>query len=156
MPLLGDSAIQVQGFSWIIYDVWQFMKVNSESSQALVDIHTRKALLPLVGWNHLRGLESLFTRGIWFWRKFPPGVVTITGSLSHSRKNTQLSSSVKPYWPYFELYFSWWMMESGGTNLESLDLSCGRLFLRQRLRRETNGGIWLKSIPLSFLNERWS
>lgn len=28
MPLLSDSAIQVQGFSWIMHDIWQFMKVS--------------------------------------------------------------------------------------------------------------------------------
>jgi len=97
MPLLGDSAIQVQGFSWIMHDIWQFMKVSVNphhylSSKIFTHTYTHTkhyyhwwGEIILGGWRvySLVGFDSDGT--------FHSEVVTITGSLSHPRKNIYLA-----------------------------------------------------------------
>ena len=117
---LGSCTTSGSSWRW----VWIHMLFQ------LKDIHTHthtKALLSLVGWNHLRRLESLFTRRIWLWRKFSPGVVTITGSLSHPRKNARARAHI---WLCDEMLYTdfilnytldggWWEVEGQTWNHRS-------------------------------------
>lgn len=55
VSLLGDSAIRAEGFSWIMYDVPQFMSVSCCFLFASLNQHSYQhfeALLSLVGGNH--------------------------------------------------------------------------------------------------------
>jgi len=131
-----------------MYDIWQFMKVRCESSLSFffsfedifIHAHTTKHYYHWWGEIILGGWRVYSLLGFDSDGNFHPEWLQSPDRFLIPVRNTWLFA-MKCRYTDLDYTLRWWMIGSGGMGLDSSELLCGQLFLRQQFRRETNGGI---------------